>query len=150
GAALAFGAPPPRTAAASCRPLPAFNYLTGFQAPAAAFLMVARDGRPSYAMLYVPARDPRMQLYDGFPPDSAETLARLGLGVRTLDALRPALDTLVAAGLPVYSVWDFASRDYARADSLTRGRRFIELLREAHPGVDVRDAHPLIDALRVV
>jgi len=150
GVVLAFGATQPMNDAASYRQLPAFNYLTGFQEPDAAFLMVARDGRPSYAMLYVPARDPRMQLYDGFPPDSAETLARLGLGVRTLDALRPTLDTLVAAGLPVYSVWDFASRDYARTDSLTRGRRFIELLREAHPNVEVRDAHPHIDALRVV
>src|SRR5690606_37604553 len=150
GVVLAFGATQLMNDAASYRQLPAFNYLTGFQEPDAAFLMVARDGRPSYAMLYVPARDPRMQLYDGFPPDSAETLARLGLGVRTLDALRPTLDTLVAAGLPVYSVWDFASRDYARTDSLTRGRRFVELLREAHPGADVRDAHPHIDALRLV
>jgi len=150
GVVLAFGATQPMNDAASYRQLPAFNYLTGFQEPDAAFLMVARDGRPSYAMLYVPARDPRMQLYDGFPPDSAETLARLGLGVRTLDALRPTLDTLVAAGLPVYSVWDFASRDYARTDSLTRGRRFIELLRDALPNVEVRDAHPHIDALRVV
>jgi len=149
GVVLAFGATQPMDDAANYRQLPAFNYLTGFEEPDAAFLMVVRDGRPAQAMLYVPARDPRMQLYDGFPPDSAETLARLGLGVRTLDALRPTLDTLVAAGLPVYSVWDFASRDYARADSLTRGRRFIELLREAHPDVDVRDAHPHIDALRV-
>jgi len=150
GVVLAFGATQPMDDAANYRQLPAFNYLTGFQEPDAAFLMVVRDGRPAQAMLYVPARDPRMQLYDGFPPDSAETVARLGLGVRTLDALRPTLDTLVAAGLAVYSVWDFASRDYARTDSLTRGRRFIELLREAHPGVEVRNAHPHIDALRVV
>lgn len=136
--------------AASFRQLPAFHYLTGFQEPDAAFLMVVRDARPTLAMLYVPPRDPRMQLYDGPPPDSVETFAGLGLGVRTLDVLRPTLDTLIAAGLPVYSVWDYASRDFARADSLTRGRRFIEQLRAAHPGIVVRDAHPHIDALRVV
>ncbi|HEX6939427.1 MAG TPA: aminopeptidase P N-terminal domain-containing protein [Longimicrobiales bacterium] len=131
GVVVAFGATQPMDDAASFRQLPAFHYLTGFQEPDAAFLMVVRDARPTRTMLYVPARDPRRRLYEGFPPDSAETLARLGLGVRTLDALRPTLDTLVAAGLPVYSVWDFASRDYARADSLTRGRRFVEQLRAA-------------------
>ncbi|HEX7051730.1 MAG TPA: Xaa-Pro peptidase family protein [Longimicrobiales bacterium] len=150
GVVVAFGATEPMDDAANYRQLPAFRYLTGFETPDAAFLMVVRDGRPAQAMLYVPAGDPRHRLYTGFPPDSAETVARLGLGVRPLDALRPTLDALVEDGLPVYSVWDFASRDFARADSLTRGHRFIELLREAHPDVDVRNAHPIIDALRVV
>ena len=150
GVVLAFGATQPMDDAANFRQLPAFHYLTGFHEPDAAFLMVVRDARPTLAMLYVPPRDSRMQLYDGPPPDSAATFARLGLGVRTLDALRPTLDTLIAAGLPIYSVWDYASRDFARTDSLTRGRRFIEQLRAAHPGIEVRDAHPHIDVLRVV
>lgn len=149
GFVLGFGAPEPMTDDGSFRQFPAFTYLTGLSEPNAVFLMVVRDRRPVYAQLYVPHGDPRRALYDGFPPDSAATLARLGLGVRSMTALRPALDSLLAQGLPLYSLADFASRDFVRADSLTRGRRFVELLREAHPGLQVRNAHPEVDALRI-
>lgn len=66
-----------------------------------------------------------------------------------MESLRPRLDSLVAGGLPLYSLADFASRDFVRADSLTRGRRFVQLLQEAHPGLEVRNAHPHVDALRI-
>lgn len=149
GIVLGFGAPEPVTDDGSFRQFPAFSYLTGLSHPNAAFLLVVRGGRPDRALLYVPKGDPRRALYDGFPPDSAATLARLGLGVRDLELLRPTLDTLIRGGLPLYTLADFASRDFVRTDSLTRGRRYVELLAEAHPGLEVRDAHPHLDALRI-
>jgi Xaa-Pro aminopeptidase len=149
GVVLGFGAPNTMTDDGAFRQFPAFSYLTGLSEPNAVFVMVVRGKRPALALLYVPEGDPRRALYDGFPPDSAATLARLGLGVRSMAALRPTVDSLVASGLPLYSLADFASRDYARADSLTRGRRFVQLLQEAHPGLEVKDAHPQLDALRI-
>src|SRR6185437_5696532 len=59
GVVVGFGAAEPVTDDAEFRQLPAFSYLTGFEEPNAAFLMVVRDGRASVSMLYVPKRDPR-------------------------------------------------------------------------------------------
>lgn len=149
GIVVGLGAPEPVTDDGSFRQLPAFQYLTGLSHPNAAFLLVVRERRPVRALLYVPKGDPRRALYDGFPPDSAATLQRLGLGVGDLATLRPTLDSLISAGLPLYTLADFASRDYVRTDSLTRGRRYVEQLVQAHPGLEVRDAHPHVDALRI-
>lgn len=149
GIVVGLGAPEPVTDDGSFRQLPAFQYLTGLGHPNAAFLLEVRGRRPVRALLYVPQGDPRRALYDGFPPDSAATLRSLGLGVRDLATLRPTLDSLIAAGLPFYTLADFASRDYVRTDSLTRGRRYVEQLIEAHPGLEVRDAHAHLDALRI-
>jgi Xaa-Pro aminopeptidase len=149
GVVVGLGAPEPVTDDGTFRQFPAFRYLTGLSHPDAAFMMVVRGGRADRALLYVPKGDPRRALYDGFPPDSAATLRGLGLGVRDLALLRPALDSLAAAGVPFYALADFASRDFVRTDSLTRGRRYVELLREAHPGLEVRDGHPHVDALRI-
>jgi Xaa-Pro aminopeptidase len=100
-----------------------------------------RNGRVAEAMLYAPTRDPRMQLYNGFLPESAAVARTLGLGLRSMDHLRPTLDARVKEGLPVYSLHDVATRDAMR-DSLTRGARFLA-------GMQTRDAHRILDSLRV-
>jgi hypothetical protein len=102
GVVLGFGAPEPMTDDGAFRQFPAFSYLTGLDDPNAVFLMVVRAQRPALAMLYLPAGDPRRALYDGFPPDSAATVARLGLGIRSRELLPPTLDTLHAGGPPHY------------------------------------------------
>ncbi|MBV9880425.1 MAG: M24 family metallopeptidase, partial [Gemmatirosa sp.] len=43
---------------------------------------------------------------------------------------------------------DFADADFAVQDSLTRGGQFARALAARHPGLTVRDAHGLVDALR--
>jgi Xaa-Pro aminopeptidase len=145
---IAFGAPDP-TGPHRGTQLPAFRYLTGFLEPNAAFLLVKKSGAVS-ATLYTASRDPRRALYDGFPPDSTAVARQTGLKVHSLPALRPAVDSLVRLGLPVYDLRDFASSDAAGQDSLTRGARFIADLIARHPGrgLEVRDAHPLVDSLR--
>jgi Xaa-Pro aminopeptidase len=148
GVVIAFGAPDP-TGPHRATQLPAFRYLTGFLEPNAAFLLVKKSGAVS-ATLYTASRDPRRALYDGFPPDSATVARQTGLRVRSLPALRPAVDSLVRLGLPVYDLRDFASADAEDQDSLTRGGRFIADLVARHPGrgLEVRDAHPLVESLR--
>ena len=89
GVVVAFGA---RTPVGWDRPsqLPAFRYLTGFMEPDAALLIVVRDGRPS-PVLFTQARDPRRQLYDGFPPDSLGVERATGIPARSIAALAPML-----------------------------------------------------------
>jgi Xaa-Pro aminopeptidase len=146
GVVIAFGAPDP-TGIYQSPQLPAFRYLTGFLEPNAALVLVKRGGRTS-GTLYTASRDPRRALYDGFPPDSAGVARETGLAVRSLPALRPAVDSLVKLGLPVYVLRDFATSDAAGQDSLTQGWRFLSELAARHPGLEIRDAHPLVDDLR--
>ncbi|MGH7526792.1 MAG: aminopeptidase P N-terminal domain-containing protein [Gemmatimonadales bacterium] len=146
GVVVAFGAPTP---AGFCRPtqLPAFRYLTGFLEPDAALVLVKRGGRTS-GTLFTEARDPRRALYDGFPPDSTAVSRETGLEVRSIGALRPMLDSLADSRVPFYSLRDFAGADFAQQDSLTRGASFMRELAARHPGLEVRDAHPILDSLR--
>ena len=146
GVVVAFGGRTPVTAERFVQ-LPAFRYLTGFLEPDAALVIVVRAGRPA-ATLYTSARDPRRALYDGFPPDSAEVARRTGVEARSIDALPASLDSLAGAGLHFYTLRDFATADAATADSLTRGAYFMRLFADGHPGLEVRDAHPVLDSLR--
>ena len=149
GVVLAFGATEAATDEADFHQLPSFAYLTGYGRPDAAFVMVVRTGRVAYQMLFEPPTDPRLALYNGFPPDSGDLARRTGLGLRHLETLRPMLDTLIGRG-PLFVVSDIHSRDYLRSDTLTRGRRFVQQFWGAHPRLEVRSADPLLDSLRVV
>ncbi|HEY9014726.1 MAG TPA: Xaa-Pro peptidase family protein, partial [Gemmatimonadales bacterium] len=146
GIVIAFGAPDPTQIYHSPQ-LPGFRYLTGFLEPNAALVLVKRGGRVR-GTLYTASRDPRRALYDGFPPDSISVGKETGLAVRSLPAFQPAVDSLLKLRLPVYDLRDFASSDAAGEDSLTRGWRFMTELSSRHPGLEIRDAHPLVDALR--
>ena len=141
GVLIAFGAREPVDDMGLFRQLPGFQYLTGFGEVDAAFLMTVRGGRVAEAMLYAPARDPRMQLYNGFLPESAAVVRTHGLGLRTMDFLRPTFDARVAEGLPVFNLHDVATRD-AMHDNLTRGTRFLS-------GTNARNAHAILDSIRV-
>ena len=127
--------------------LSAFRYLTGFLEPNAAFVLVKRGGT-AQGILFTASRDPRRALYDGFPPDSATVARETGLMVRSLPALQPVVDSLVALGLPVYDLRDYATADAATQDTLTRGSRFMADLVSRYPEVAIRGAHPIVDTLR--
>jgi Xaa-Pro aminopeptidase len=146
GVVVAFGAPDP-VGIRRWTQLAAFRYLTGFLEPNAALVLVKR-GRTASGTLFTTSRDPRRALYDGFPPDSAVVARQTGLTVRSLPALRPVVDSLVALGLPVYDLRDYATADAATQDTLTRGARFIADLVSRYPDVVIRGAHPIVDTLR--
>ena len=146
GVVIAFGAPDP-VGIRRWSQLPAFRYLTGFLEPNAALVLVKSGGRSS-GVLFTASRDPRRALYDGFPPDSAVVEDQTGLTVRSLPAMRPAVDSLVGRGLPVYDLRDFATADAATQDTLTRGARLVADLTARKPGLVVRSLHPALDSLR--
>jgi len=146
GVVVAFGAPAP-TGVFRPAQLPAFRYLTGFMEPDAALVLVIRGGHATGAV-YTQARDPRRALYDGFPPDSAAVARTTGLTPHPITALTRTLDSLAGAGLRFYTLRDYSGADYADSDSLTRGASFMRTFAGRHPGLDVRDAHPVVDSLR--
>jgi Xaa-Pro aminopeptidase len=146
GVVIGFGAPDALTINPWAQ-LPAFRYLTGFLEPNAALVLVKRAGKTD-GIIFTASRDPRRVLYEGFLPDSATVARQTGLGVRSLPAFRPTVDSLVGLGLPVYDLRDFATGDVAGSDSLTRGARLMADLTAKHPGLEPRDAHVVLDSLR--
>ena len=129
--------------------LPAFHYLTGYDEPDAALVMVVRQGRAA-STLFATRLDARTAFYYGQRADTATLAKTMGVLARSSIALPAVVDSLVATGLPFYSLIDFEDADFARADSLTRGQQFVRNLVAAHPGLVVRNAHPLVNQLRAV
>jgi hypothetical protein len=127
--------------------LPSFAYLTGFGEPDAALVLVKRAAGRS-AALFVPPRNLRTEKYVGARTGPAEAERAAGIPGRPLAELRPALDSLLAAGLPLHVVSDVQSTDYAEADTLTRGARLVADLRRARPGLAVRALDTAVHALR--
>jgi len=127
--------------------LPAFHYLTNYDEPDGAFVMVVRDRRPE-GTLFITSLNARTAFYYGQRTDTASSLARYGLTARPFAAMRGVVDSLANAGLPIYTLSDVEDLDFAGADSLTRGQRFTVALKASHPKAVVRDAMPLVLQLR--
>jgi Xaa-Pro aminopeptidase len=147
GVVVAFGGRTPVTDYGPFYQIPAFHYLTNFDEPDAAFVMVVRRKRGA-GTLFVTPSDPRRAFYYGRRPDSAAVAQLHGLVARPASALAGVLDSLARTGLPFYTLDDFEAADFQRADSLTRGRAALRALAARYPKLAVRDAHPLVDALR--
>lgn len=127
--------------------LAAFHYLTGFDEPDAAFVMVVR-GKQAAPMLFLTPINPRTAFYYGQRPDSSTTLRQYGIPARSFSALASVLDSLAATNATFYTLADFEDADFARADSLTRGQEFMRGFAARHGNVAVKDAHPIVSQLR--
>jgi Xaa-Pro aminopeptidase len=127
--------------------LPAFHYLTNYDEPDGAFVMVVRDKR-AVGTLFVTRLNARTAFYYGQRSDTAASPARFGLPARASAALPAVLDSLAATGLPFYTISDVEDLDFAIADSLTRGQRFMSAFVASHRALVVRDAMPLVLQLR--
>lgn len=129
--------------------LPAFHYLTGYDEPDAALVMVVRGGHAA-TTLFVTKLEARTAFYYGQRADTATLAQAMGVQARSSSALPAVVDSLTATHLPFYSLADFEDADFARADSLTRGQQFIKNQMALHPGLMVRSAHPMVNQLRAV
>src|SRR5579884_2222337 len=147
GVVIAFGGRTPVTDFGTFFQLPAFHYLTNFDEPDAAFVMVVRHGKGTSSLFVTPA-DPRRAFYYGWRPDSAAVRKDHGIMGRSFGALGHYADSLASTGLPIYTLDDFEDADFARADTLTRGRMFVRSLVARHAGLVVKDAHPIVNQLR--
>ena len=127
--------------------LPTFHYLTNYDEPDGAFVMVVRAKR-AVGTLFITRLNARTAFYYGQRSDTAVSHARFGLPARSFAALPAVLDSLAATGLPFYTLSDVEDLDFASADSLTRGQRFATSFAAAHPALAMRDAMPLVLQLR--
>jgi Xaa-Pro aminopeptidase len=148
GIVVAFGGRTPVTDFGPFYQLPAFNYLTNFHEPDAALVMVVRGGQATSTLFLTPIA-PRRAFYYGKRPDSADVVRNFGMRARSFAALGTVVDSLAGERLPFFVLDDFEDADFAAQDSLTRGKQFVRSLRARHvSGIEIRDAHPIVDALR--
>ena len=131
----------------SFRQVPAFHYLTGFLEPDATLVLIKQGGRSS-GTLFIEPPAPRTEFYTGTRVRYDELTRKVNLGARSDEELNAFLDSLAATHLPYYFVSDAESREFVQSDSLSFGRALGRRLTAAHPGLDVRDATPVVDALR--
>ncbi|MEO8564375.1 MAG: aminopeptidase P N-terminal domain-containing protein, partial [bacterium] len=127
--------------------LPAFHYLTGFDETDAVLVMVKRRGAVT-SSLFVPTRTVAEARWIGSRTAPSAIQATMGIPGRDIVGFRPALDSLVASGLPLYLVPDVQSADYAPQDSLTRGSRMLAELKAARPGLHVVSLDSVVNELR--
>lgn len=147
GVVLGFGGRTPVNDFGPFHQLAAFHYLTNFDEPDAAFVMVVRGGRAENTLFLSPVA-PRSAFYYGRRPDSVTVVRTMGMNARSFSALAAVSDSLAKIRLPFYTLADFTDADFAEQDSLTRGNAFMRTMAERHPGLAVRDAHAIVDKLR--
>lgn len=147
GVVVAFGGRTPVTDYGPFYQLPAFHYLTGYDEPDAAFVLVSRGKKPTH-WVFVTPMEPRRAFYYGRRTDSTTLSQTQGLTVRPYAALQGVLDSLATAKLPFYQLADFAAADFAGTDSLTRGLAAMRALAARHPDVVIRDGHGIVNRLR--
>ena len=126
---------------------PPFHYLTNYDEPDAAFVMVVRN-KQAAATLFVTRLNARTAFYYGQRADTGDVRKLYGVNGRPFSALAALVDSLAGAGLPFYTIADVEDADFAGADTLTRGRLFMKSFATAHPKVALRDAEPLVAELR--
>jgi Xaa-Pro aminopeptidase len=126
---------------------PPFHYLTNYDEPDAAFVMVVRNKKAA-STLFVTRLNARTAFYYGQRADTGDVLQRYGITGRSFSALSSVVDSLAGSGLPFYTIADVEDADFARADTLTRGQAFMKSLAARHPKVAIRDAVPLVAELR--
>ena len=148
GIVLAFGESEPLVFYPTFFQMPNFEYLTGFDESDAVMLILKRKGAPASTMMFVPRQTPMAARFVGDRTAIEDLQRTIGMTGRHLADLRPALDSLIANGLPVYFIPAVHTGDHFDEDSVTFGARFISNLRAAHPNLVIRSLDSAITDLR--
>lgn len=147
GVFVVFGAPPPAADYLPFTQNADFRYLTGIMEPGAGYIAVKRSGRVEYERLFVLARDPSREVWEGarLGPDGARQ--RTGLTAEeaprfysVLDSLTAVYDTLHTTVVPPVNV--------SLGAGLTHAQQVMSRIREARPNLRVVSAQGLIRTQR--
>ena len=120
GVLLAFGARAPEQDYINFYQSSNFNYLTGFNEPEAALVLVVRDGViVGLPMLFLQPSDPAREVWEGHRLGVDAARRMLGVDARPTATLDRVIDSLFAAGVPraLHVVGDYrASRQLRTID----------------------------------
>ena len=150
GVIVVLGAREPAQDYLSFSQAPSFNYLTGFEEPDAALVMVKKGVQVAWAMMFVQPKLPSREVWTG---------VRLGVrGVTDLTSIRgrvvtelPAvLDSLARTGMAFNVVGQFGATDgpEGSADVRSPDEQMMDALQKKHAGLKVTPVNDLVEELR--
>ena len=149
GVLLAIGAQEPAQDYLSFYQNEPFTYLTGYNEPNAALVIVKRGGQTS-STLFVEDRNPAAEVWTGkrFGPDGATKAT--GIAARPAEQLRVVLDSLLSSTSQLYVVGDvrLGQRQGEEAAVLSRDDQFVRALAATHPSVKLASANQYVMMLR--
>jgi Xaa-Pro aminopeptidase len=146
GIVLALGSPEPEEDYISFNQNSQFRYLTGFNEPDAAFIMVVKNGAISGSpILLVQPSDPAREVWTGHRLGVPGVKTSLGMEGRDIASLKHVLDSL-AAGEGQATL--FTIGNFSRGAPLTRDDQTIAELTKDTPKLTVKDANAELLALR--
>ncbi len=101
GLVIAFGAQAPDADYINFFQASNFNYLTGFEEPDAALVMVVERGAiKGQPILFVPPKDPSREVWEGYRLGVDSARAQFGMDARPSDAVDRVVDSLLSSGVP--------------------------------------------------
>jgi Xaa-Pro aminopeptidase len=149
GVLLAIGSQEPAQDYLSFYQNEPFTYLTGYNEPNAALVMVKRGGQTS-ATLFVEARDPGAEVWTGkrFGPEGATKVT--GIAARPVEQLRVVLDSLLDTATQLYVVGNVqaAGRPNDEQRVLSPDDQFVRAITASHSSVKVSSANMWVAMLR--
>ena len=145
GVLLAIGAKEPVQDYLSFYQSEPFTYLTGYNEPNAALVIVKRGAETS-STLFVEERNPGAEVWTGkrFGPEGATKAT--GIAARPVEQLRPVLDSLLNAATQLYVVGN-VQLGPRRADDqrvLTPDDQFVRAIAAAHPSVTLSSGNTYV------
>jgi len=126
-----------------------FTYLTGYNEPNAALVMVKRGGQTT-ATLFVEERDPAAEVWTGKRFGAEGATKATGIEARAVEQLRPVLDSLLNTAGQLYVVGNvqFGGRQGEEQHVLSPEDQFVRGIAAAHPSVKVSSANMQVMTLR--
>jgi Xaa-Pro aminopeptidase len=145
GVLLAIGAKEPVQDYLSFYQSEPFTYLTGYNEPNAALVIVKRGAETS-STLFVEERSPGAEVWTGkrFGPEGATKAT--GIAARPVEQLRPVLDSLLNAATQLYVVGN-VQLGPRRADDqrvLTPDDQLVRAIAAAHPSVTLSSGNTFV------
>jgi Xaa-Pro aminopeptidase len=107
-------------------------------------LMMVKRSSAITTTLFVQPRDPAREAWTGTRLGTEGMTRATGIPARTVDALRPTLDSLLASGSTLEVVGDLSGDGFA-----TRDEQFVGSLEHDHPGLRIVNANDLVEHLRM-
>ncbi|MDQ3673852.1 MAG: Xaa-Pro aminopeptidase [Gemmatimonadota bacterium] len=145
GVILVFGATEPVEPYAPLAQRPRFFYLTGFNEPDAALVLVKR-GSQVREMIFVMPRDPAAEVFNGAREGVEGVQRRIGVQARNMESLEATLDTLLATDTALYVVGDYSPQQRLASQH----DLFVERLSGKFPRLVGTSINRNVDVLRRV
>jgi Xaa-Pro aminopeptidase len=144
GVLLARGAEEPVEDYLSFWQTSSFIYLSGYQEPNAALVMVKRGGQAQWT-LFVQPRNPAQEVWSGKLHGLDGATKETGLPTRSIADLRAVLDSLLSGTTKLYVIGDYQAR---REGPASADDQFVQALTRGKNGVTVASGDGLVRQLR--